>query len=142
MRAPFATSQSRRSRQAFLEACQRSEVEETETDILCSRRGRSALDSAEDLRNETAARLRRGELPERRAKLERLLKDLNAGLGDPRVARAWLAQDSRALKRLLVRGILQTPRQAAADRLESMRFSTSSPQSAVGTKPVAREVRA
>ena len=118
MRCPFSTSQASRSREAFQHACLKSDLLETQTDLLLSRTGRRVMENAQGLRDATAVRLRLGRFPEQRAADTRLVKNLDAGLRDPRIARAWLAQHGRAFRRLIRFGAAPTPRQLAAARQE------------------------
>ena len=114
----FASSQARRNRQEFQEACGRAEAEESERDVLFSRRGRLAMEDARELRDLVVERLRLGTFPEKRASDSRLVRNLNAGLRDPQVARAWLIRGRRALTRLMAYGAGPSLRELAAARQE------------------------
>lgn len=114
MRRLFETGHAQRSRQEFHAACSRVEEEETDVDVLLTKEGRRTLRDAQEMRDAYATRRKFGPSAEVRAYAAAVVKQLDAGLKDPRVARAWLALGGRGWRRLLEFGRMPSARQLAA----------------------------
>jgi hypothetical protein len=114
MQRLFETGHAQRNRQAFQDACSRSLVEEAETDVLFSKEGRRIMRDAQELRDNHETQRRSAKCVKAREYHAAAVKQLDAGLKDPCVARAWLAMGGRGWVRLLEFGAMPSARQLAA----------------------------